>query len=99
MLQAISDYRSNSLGLRQLISNLEGLHKLLEDASENWDSSFYQFWMPLEEVYAVALDRSKGANDEDSGIVINKPLGKLEALIKTNWRGRLSCEAPSFTLR
>ena len=81
MLQMIADYRTNNLGLRQLISNLEGLCKLLENNSENFETIFYQLWMPLEEVFAVALESSNGTLDENDHILINHSLTKLDELI------------------
>jgi hypothetical protein len=83
MLEAIDDYKNKNLGLRQLISNLEGLHNLLEHPHENWTNDFYRGWMPLEEVYAVALDRKKSELDEHSQSTIKGALEKLEELIKS----------------
>lgn len=83
MLQAITDYQSKSLALRQLISNLEGLHGLLENPDENWSHSFYKSWIPLEEVYAVALDRAQSELDEQSLSIIRLSLDKLREVIES----------------
>ncbi|OGT04882.1 MAG: hypothetical protein A2Z65_12955 [Gallionellales bacterium RIFCSPLOWO2_02_58_13] len=81
MLQAIDDYQSKSLGISQLISDLEGLHNFLDHPDENWINNFYQYWMPLEEIYAVALDRKQSEFDEHSQTIIGQSLGKLKELI------------------
>jgi hypothetical protein len=81
MLQIIVDYRGGNIGLPQLISDLDGLCKLLEDIGERFNNGFYQDWISLEEVYAVALDGSNGLIDENSQSIINRSLEKLENLI------------------
>lgn len=81
MMISLEVYQNGKIGLRQLISSLEGLAGVLEQVPEEWQETFYRKWGVLEEVYSVARD-NKGEPDKESEHLIAQAIRELIKLIE-----------------
>lgn len=81
MTERIELFRSGSLPLAALISDLEGLLEARTLASAEWIDNFREAWADLEIPYAVALDRLTPIPDARDTTVADG-LSALDRLIK-----------------
>ena len=61
MAEKIIAFERRDFPLNWLISDLEGLLCVLQDALADWKASFYGEWAVLENVYASVLDPKNGS--------------------------------------
>lgn len=87
MLEIISDFKKEKIGIKQLILRLKSLFNALESIPETWRNSFNEEWFTLETIYALALDRQEESLDKKFILtseeinIINNTLVNLKNLI------------------
>jgi hypothetical protein len=69
MRRSIEEFRTGSMGLGQLIVNLEGLFFCIESPDPYWSEQFQVSWATLEEVYAAMIHRRTKLDAEAEALV------------------------------
>ena len=83
MLEQLTQFESKQIDLKHLISGLESLLCLLEQADSDWKAAFQSRWGVLEEVYADMLDRRyKNLPDSHQELVENS-VRDLKAMVES----------------
>ncbi|ENU43382.1 hypothetical protein [Acinetobacter seifertii] len=87
MLEIISDFKKEKIGIKQLILSLKSLFNALESIPETWRNSFNEEWFTIETIYALALERQEESLDKKFILtseeinIINNTLVNLQNLI------------------
>jgi hypothetical protein len=82
MTQCIKGFEISNLDLRVLISSLKGLVDTLQEAEEEWKSSFRSEWWTLEEVYAVASDQGRNHLKEQERELVYEAIDEIKQLLQ-----------------
>lgn len=83
MLARLGQYRAGSVGLAQLVNDLEALGAALDSPTEPWLAEFEPAWGMLEDVYASLLAEGRTAPGEPEQRVIERALARLTSLIES----------------
>src|SRR4051812_47150635 len=82
MLDAVGRYERGEIGLGRLVSDLESLLDALDNLSEEWRDSFLGEWGDLEQVHAVALDRSENQLNDQESRLVGDSLKAIRAMVQ-----------------
>ncbi|HEY9630266.1 MAG TPA: hypothetical protein V6C84_23480 [Coleofasciculaceae cyanobacterium] len=82
MKLCIEGFEIGNVNLRVLISSLEGLLDVLQEASEEWKASFRSAWWTLEEVYAVASDRGQNYLSSEEQVLVYEAINEIKQLLE-----------------
>jgi hypothetical protein len=83
MKQCIEGFENGNLNLRVLINSLRSLLDVLQEARQEWKTSFRSEWWILEEVYAVASDRGQTHLDQEGQNLVYEAIDKMKQLLKS----------------
>jgi len=81
MVERIDQFEKKSIGLRHLITDLEALLCVLQEADQNWKSAFHKQWAVIEEVYAVVLDRKLKEVPQEYWKLIDDAVSTMKQLL------------------
>ncbi|MBA3957553.1 MAG: hypothetical protein H0X51_04045 [Parachlamydiaceae bacterium] len=82
MIDKINRFKKDTISLRFLIDDLNGLLEVLEESDDNWKRQFRIFWADLEITYAVALFKEKKVLDAQDVVRIDNAIENILTLIQ-----------------
>lgn len=81
MREALSSFERGECELPALISFLDASLAAMESAPTKWREAFQVQWWTLEQVHAVALDRSEDPMADENGQLVRRAVARLKHLL------------------
>lgn len=81
MRRFIEEFKAGSMGLGQLIINLESLFASIKSPEPQWSGKFQVLWAKLEEEYAVMIHHHRTSLDPEAEALVDRSANELLALV------------------
>ena len=75
---AIKGFKENAVGLRELVSVLDGAYYSFESIDKNLEDVFFQKFVDIESIYAGVVNRGGSAVSLEEQIIVNAAVASLE---------------------
>lgn len=92
MTEKINLFKESKLDLGFLIQDLESLMNAFESVDIDWKKSFHSEWWTLEQIYAVALDRSDDSVFIENKELLDSSISNIEELIEKHSSRKINRE-------